>query len=61
MFAGVIAVDVARERGISLCTELGARRIPLRWAALVALFLVVVIFGAYGYGYAPVDPLYAQF
>ena len=61
VFAGVIAVDVARERGVSLCTELGARRIPLRWTALVALFLVVVIFGAYGHGYAPVDPLYAQF
>ncbi|MBQ6521888.1 MAG: MBOAT family protein [Atopobiaceae bacterium] len=61
VFAGVIAVDVARERGVSLCTELGSRRIPLRWAALVALFLVIVIFGAYGYGYEPVDPLYAQF
>ena len=61
MFACVIAVDVARERGVSLCSELGSRRIPLRWAALIALFLVIVIFGAYGYGYAPVDPLYAQF
>lgn len=27
----------------------------------VMLFVVVVVFGAYGYGYAPVDPMYAQF
>ena len=61
MLVGVLAVGIFRERGASICPAIGSKRIPARWAVLIALFLVIVIFGAYGYGYAPVDPLYAQF
>lgn len=33
----------------------------LRWAAACTIVLIVVVFGAYGAGYVPVDPMYASF
>lgn len=57
----VFAVSLMHERGISVREKLGAAPLPVRWAAYYALILFVVIFGAYGAGYIPVDPIYANF
>jgi len=61
--AGVImlAVDICHEAGISLRDWAARLRLPIRWTLYVTLILLVVIFGAYGEGYQPVDPLYANF
>jgi hypothetical protein len=32
-----------------------------RWAIWIVLVMLIVIFGGYGYGYIPIDPMYAQF
>ena len=57
----VFAVSVINEKGISVRDTLAKKNIVIRWAVLYALIMYIVIFGAYGFGYMPVDPLYAQF
>lgn len=61
MLVLVLAIGVARECGKGICKPAASLPIPARWSVLIGLFLLIVVFGAYGYGYAPVDPLYAQF
>ncbi len=57
----IFTVSLMNEKGISIRETLAKRNIVLRWAVLYALILYIVIFGAYGYGYSPVAPMYAQF
>lgn len=57
----VFGVSLANERGICLRQELQKKSTPLRWAVLYALIFYILIFGAYGEGYIPVDPMYANF
>ena len=57
----VLAVGVLRERGVPLREALGRQHIAVRWSVYYAAILFVVIFGAYGVGYVPVDPIYAAF
>jgi len=57
---GVLVVDILKERGREP-GRLVARRPNLSLATCVALVMLVVIFGAYGAGYVPVPPMYAQF
>ena len=57
MFAG----GIAREHGHNVLNLVATRGIIVRWAVWIALFLAVVVFGAYGLGYVPVNPMYAQF
>ena len=57
----VLIVGIIRERqqkGVGILTRMA---IPLRWSLYYVLFLSVVIFGAYGVGYQPVDLIYAGF
>lgn len=53
--------SVLKERGIELRETLAKRPVAVRWAVMYSLILFVVIFGAYGLGYIPVDPIYANF
>ncbi len=57
----VLVVSILNEKGISLRASLAKSNPALRWAVLYALIMFIVIFGAYGYGYEPVDPIYANF
>lgn len=57
----VLAIHVLAERKISVREELARRNVVIRWAAYYGLILFIVIFGAYGVGYVPVDPIYAGF
>jgi alginate O-acetyltransferase complex protein AlgI len=57
----MLVVGIFHERGISIRTKIAGLHLPLRWAIYLAAVLIVVIFGAYGDGYLPVDPLYAGF
>ena len=50
-----------RERGISLRETVARQHIAVRWSVYYAAILFVIIFGAYGIGYVPVDPIYAAF
>lgn len=57
----VFIVSLINERGIAIRETLAKKNIVLRWGVLYALILYIVIFGAYGFGYISVDPLYALF
>ena len=57
----VFAVSVWQETRGSVRDLIGRRHVAIRWTIWYALILFVLVFGAYGFGYAPVDPLYAQF
>jgi D-alanyl-lipoteichoic acid acyltransferase DltB (MBOAT superfamily) len=57
----VFCVSLANERGICLRKQLQQKPTPVRWAVLYALIFYILIFGAYGQGYVPVDPMYANF
>ena len=57
----VFAVSLLQERGTQLRDSIARRPIWLRWAIWYALILFIIIFGAYGPGYTPIDPMYANF
>ena len=57
----VFVVSLLNERGIVVREALEKKPAALRWAVLYALILYILIFGAYGKGYVPVNPMYANF
>ena len=50
-----------QEKGVEIRGSLNRKPTALRWAVWYALILFILIFGAYGVGYIPVDPMYANF
>lgn len=57
----IFAVSFLKEKNINLRKTIAKKPVPVRWAVYYMLILMIVIFGAYGSGYTPVDPMYAQF
>lgn len=57
----IFVISLLNEKKICIRDWLWSHNIALRWAALLAMILYTVIFGAYGVGYVPVDPMYANF
>jgi len=57
----VFTVSLLQERGINIRKTLATKPTPLRWAVLYALLFYIILFGAYGKGYLPVNPMYANF
>ena len=57
---GVLVVDILKERGHEP-GKMIVTRPNLAMASCVALVMLVVVFGAYGAGYAAVAPMYASF
>lgn len=57
----IFVISVLNENGINIRLSLKKKNIVIRWGLLYALIMFIVIFGAYGKGYVPVDPIYANF
>lgn len=57
----VFVIGILREKGINVRENLSKKNIVIRWVILIALIFFVIIFGAYGAGYTPVEPMYADF
>lgn len=59
--AVVFAADLLKEKNFDIKASLAKKSLPVRWAAFYGLIFAVLIFGAYGPGYQPVDLIYAGF
>ncbi len=57
----VLFVSIQNERGISVRKSLAQKNVVVRWAVIYALIFFIIIYGAYGAGYVPLDPIYANF
>ena len=57
----VLVISILQEKGIRIRETLNEKPIAIRWAVWYTLILFVIIFGAYGVGYTPIDPMYANF
>ena len=59
--AFVFFISVLKEKKISVREEFGKLNIVVRWILLIILIVIIVVFGAYGTGYAVVEPMYSNF
>lgn len=57
----LFAISLLQEKGVKLFEFYSRRNIIVRYAIPYILILFIIIFGAYGRGYVPVDPMYAGF
>lgn len=57
----VLIVDFINEKGINIREFIDKKPLPLRFAIYILGIFTIIIFGAYGDGYVPVDPIYGQF
>ena len=63
-FIGVIIVTIVgviHEKNISVRDKVAQWKLPVRWLFWYGIMLFVIIFGAYGSGYAVVDLIYAGY
>ena len=54
-------ISILKEKGFNIREKIANRNIVLRWSIYLLLIVSVIIFGAYGVGYIPVDPMYANY
>lgn len=57
----VFIFSVLKEKKIHIRMTLAKSPIVLRWSLFYILIFSIIIFGAYGTGYVPVDPMYASY
>ncbi len=57
----VFIIGLLKEKGINIRERVARLPIIPRWIIYFALIMFIIIFGAYGPGYTPIDPIYASF
>ncbi len=57
----IFIIGLLKEKGHNIREEVSNKNIIVRWLIYYAFILIIIIFGAYGIGYIPVDPIYADF
>ena len=61
MLVLVWGISMLNERGYVVRELLAEQHVATRWAVMYAWVLFLIIFGAYGMGYTPLSPIYANF
>lgn len=62
IFTGVFfIISILKENGINIRESIAKKNIVVRWMIYLSVIIAIITFGAYGEGYVPVDPMYAQF
>ncbi|MGN1343265.1 MAG: MBOAT family protein, partial [Traorella sp.] len=57
----VLLISILQEKGIDIRDVISKQNTFIRWSLYYSFIFFIVIFGAYGYGYVPIDPIYANF
>ncbi len=57
----LLAVSMAKERGIELRSSLSRKILPIRWTAYMLLIFSIVILGAYGGDFVNTTFIYGEF
>lgn len=57
----LLIVGLIQEKGISIRSEIEKIPLPVRWVLYAAGIYTIILFGAYGVGYAPAKLIYAGF
>jgi D-alanyl-lipoteichoic acid acyltransferase DltB (MBOAT superfamily) len=57
----MLVVGLLQEKGKGIRERVAEKPVVLRYLFWYAVVLFLVVFGAYGAGYIPVDPMYAEF
>ena len=57
----IFVLSLLQERGVRIRESIAKKGIAVHAAFWVGAILFIVLFGAYGQGYLPVDPIYAKF
>lgn len=61
VLAVLFVISLMQENGIRIRQVLNRQNMLVRYGMLYLLIMTIVIFGAYGTGYIPLDPIYAGF
>ena len=57
----IFIISLIKEKGIDIREKVASYPIVKRWTIYYALIMATLIFGAYGTGYVPADPIYVDF
>ena len=61
MVTAMFVVGALKERGVAVLNVIAEKPAWVRWGLVLLLFTCMLIFGAYGGDYEPVEPMYAEF
>ena len=57
----MLIVGILKEKKLNIREEIAKKPVIIRWSIYYLLIFFIIIFGAYGAGYVPIDPIYANF
>jgi hypothetical protein len=57
----IFVIGLLKECNINVREEISKKNIVFRWFIYYLLIFSIIMLGAYGPGYIPVDPIYADF
>lgn len=57
----VFIISYFKEKNVSIREKIAEQNIIVRWSLYYILIFSIIIFGAYGIGYQPLEPIYADF
>ena len=58
---GIMIIGIMQEKGYRIRQIIASKSLVVQYTCFYAVLLIVIIFGAYGTGYIPVNPIYAGF
>ena len=57
----IFVISLIKEKGINIRESISKKPVILRWTLYYVLVMAIIIFGTYGLGYVPLNPMYANF